>query len=185
MRGAVSSHRLHRRRVRLRDITLKRASLFPFFDHEGVVRSLMLVWPSSADIFLMRYRPGLVRISRFDRIVLDCELAALRGAGAGRADELTAGCWHDDPWWLLRAQRYEGNTAVPVLKATNSSGQFCLPVAKCYFSRDLSRLTKLKGPDGDITAFVASCLPARRQELGSTRRRDWQLSPIWLRRTLA
>ncbi|MEM7582255.1 MAG: hypothetical protein AAF560_02655 [Acidobacteriota bacterium] len=175
----VSAKRLHRCRVKLRDEVLKRASLFPYFDDSGRVHSIMLVWPESPDIVLLPYRPELVHVPRFGRVTFDAERAGLRGVGAGEAAELTAGCWHEDPWWVLKAERFEGNAAVPVLKATNSAGQWRVTMADCVYQRDLSRIVGLQKPEGEVVPYVSGNLPSRCTAPSPTRRKSWRLVPFW------
>lgn len=187
--GPVAARQLHRRRVRLRDRLLLQASLFPFFDGEGRVKASMLVWPDSESIVLLPHRPRLFRVPLLSDVTLRSDHQALVDTNAERATEITAGCWHYDPWWLLREPRFHGHSAVPVLKATNCVQRFVDPVRACYFSRDLSRLEALgleeKGStDSTLVPFEPAHLPERPATVPLQRRRaaSWRLDPFWQRR---
>lgn len=160
----VAARSLHRRRVRLRDFVLERASVFPFFDREGRTRALMLVWPPARPIVVLEYpsvgppwgeRSELAKVRWWGEIQLDVEFAGLRDTSvaglrnidANRAASVAGvppeagkwGTWHYDPWWVLREPCFAGHPAVPALKATNCAGAFLKPIYGCFFSRDLSR----------------------------------------------
>ncbi len=191
----VSARSLHQRRVRLRDMTLRGASVFPFFDGDGEVLALMLVWPSAREIVLLDYMPGLARARFGGGVELDVDFAGLRDVCADRADGAADAVrlWHYDPWWVLRATRYQGHPAVPDLKSTNCVGAFLKPVYACHFNRDLSRLvgvtTKTKETSGlsafDTTyqPFSWELLPGRPAVSRFARpSRGWQLDTHWLDR---
>ncbi len=187
----VEARRLHGRPVRLRDgTTLVEASVFPYFDSTGTVTSLMLVWPASPSILMLEMAPGRVRVPWFGPIEIDVDLARLADADATRATTLAGGFWHWDPWWVLKAARYTGQTPVPVLKATNCVHRLPEGVAGCYCARDLTRVVGFarKGAlraEVQIDASLMDSLPAS----GSERPKlaldaspaGWRLDPFWLR----
>ena len=117
----VTPNMLHRRRVRLHDMTLEGASLFPFFDDTGRIRHYMLVWPASPWIVAFRHRANAIRFRFFWPIEIDKSMAALSDLGRERATVLGA-LWHWDPWWVLAHPRFATHPAVPALKATNIPG---------------------------------------------------------------
>ncbi len=197
----VAARSLHQRRVRLRDFVLERGSVFPFFDREGRVRALMLVWPPARRIVVLERRSDdplegrsdLARARWWGEIQLDVGFAALRDV---RVDAGTvaavAGLCHYDPWWVLREACFEGHPAVPALKATNCAGAFLKPVYGCYFSRDLSRLagvtTKSRSHSGasalDFTyrPFSPELLPEKSAPARPPRSpAAWTPDPFWLR----
>ena len=179
----VSARHLHRRPTRLRQTTLMRASLFPFFDAGGLVRTLMLVWPPSPRIVFLQQMPDLVRVPWLSTVKVAAELEPGSDTDAARAAQLTAGCWHYDPWWVLRAKRFANHPAVPVLKATNCAERFRLPVKECYFARDLSHLVSVDLA-GHTTrqVFTPELLPERTVAQPEVRQREWRLDPFWLRK---
>ncbi len=190
----VTARALHRRRIRLRDYLLERASLFPFFDREGRVQSLMLVWPPAPEIVMLPYEPGLFRIRWWDEIELRASFASLRDLGAIETIGAVAAVWlwHYDPWWVLRAACYDNHPAVPALKATNCAGGFLKPVYGCVFSSDLSRLIRVTTRSGSASglaavdrtsiAFTPDLLPDD-PSIGRPVKavREWTLDPFWLR----
>lgn len=188
----VSARWLHRRRIRLRDGSLKRASLFPFFDGLGDVQALMLVAPPAPEIFVLE-KVDRVRTRFWAGVELDLELAELRDAG-DRVGPL-ARLWHFDPWWVLREACFEGHPAVPILKATNCADAFSKRVTDCYFNRDLSRLTGvmargsnrsfLSALDQNLVEFTPDLLPERPAAVppATPPSKDWILDPFWLRRS--
>lgn len=184
--GPVAARQLHRRRVRLRDTALERATLFPFFDREGQVSALMLVWPASPRIVLVEH-PGLFSVPLLGDVRMRAGRQALVGVDAGQAAAMTAGSWHYDPWWLLREARFRGHPAVPVLKATNCVERFTEPVSACYFSRDLASLQTLDVEDSDSEAqvsvpFTADRLPERSaKDPYRSPAKGWRLDPFWQR----
>ncbi len=181
---SVSARHLHRRPARLRRTTLIRASLFPFFDTLGSVKTLMLVRPPAPYIVFFQLVPDLVRVPWLSAVKIASALEPKSDVDAEQAANLTDGCWHYDPWWVLKAKRFAGHPAVPVLKATNCAGRFRFPVKECYFARDLSRLLSVD-LEGYTTRqpFSPELLPERISPVGEKRRRHWQLDPFWLRKT--
>jgi len=161
---------LKQRQVRLQDSVLEHAGLFPFFDRQGRVLALMLVTPTRPDIFFLEAGPDLVRVPWMGKVEIRSSLASLTDVDADRVLAY-AGLWHYDPWWVLRAPRFEGHSAVPILKATNCAGSFLKLVHGCRFSRDLSRLQavsvnskKLSGwsaLDRTVIPFTPDLLPER------------------------
>ncbi len=197
----VAARSLHLRRVRLRDFVLERASVFPFFDRQGRVRALMLVWPPARRIVVLEHGSGsdLARARWWGEIQLRVDFAALRDVCADRvcADRVDAGrgslagLWHYDPWWVLREARFKGHPAVPALKATNCAGAFLKPIYGCFFSRDLSRLagvtTKSRSHSGasalDFTyrPYSPELLPEQPAPSRPQQSPEWALDPFWLR----
>ncbi len=193
----AAARSLHNRRVRLHDFVIERASLFPFFDREGEVRSLMLVWPPSRKIVMLDHRSDLARVRFWGEIQLCASYASLRDVCDERADGAVGSTWlwHYDPWWVLRADRFHDHPAVPALKATNCAGGFLKPVYGCYFSRDLSRLvgvttkarthTGLSALDTTYRVFSPELLPEKSSLAGPPRpprpAKEWTLEPFWLR----
>lgn len=122
----VDAGSLHRRTVVLyrqgshgEELTvgrLEKASLFPYFDGRGTVRTVMLVWPASPWIAFLG--PERIEIGTFGSIRLRAELTELRDVEP-RELEQAAQLWHVDPWWVLAESRFYGHPAVPALKATN------------------------------------------------------------------
>ncbi len=186
----VEARRLHSRPVRLRDgVTLVEASVFPYFDSEGVVTSLMLVWPASPSILMLELEPGLVRVPWFGPVEIGADFAELRDADAARARTLAGGLWHWDPWWVLRAARYAGHTAVPVLKATNCVDLFPEGVGGCYFARDLTRVVGFARTgamraemkiDGSLMSFLPEGGSEGPQPASGASPTEWRLDPFWL-----
>ncbi len=183
----VPARRLHGRPVRLRDATtLVEASLFPFFDSEGLVRSLMLVWPASPSILILTIEPGRVRVPWFGPVEIDADFAEQRNADAARARTLAGGLWHWDPWWALKAARYQGHTAVPVLKATNCVDLFPERTAECFFARDLTRVVgfaRRTQAGVKIDSKLMDVLSARVPEapVPGAPAAGWRLDPFWQR----
>lgn len=187
----VEARRLHGRPVRLRDATaLVEASLFPFFDSDGLVTSLMLVWPAASSILMLEMEPGRVRVPWFGPIEIDADFAEQGDADAARARTLAGGLWHWDPWWVLRAARYAGHPAVPVLKATNCVDRLPEGVAGCYFARDLTQVMGFarRGAlraEVQIDATLMDSLPAsgseRPKAVAGASPAGWRLDPFWQR----
>lgn len=186
----VSARRLHTRPVRLRDAVLEEASLFPFFDAAGDVRSLMLVSPASSSILLLEAEADLARVPWLGPVELGADLAEHRDSDAGHAEALAGGLWHYDPWWALKASRYEGHPAVPVLKATNCVDLFPKPVVACYFARDLTRVVGFarKGHSGaeidrTLLDYLPVLVPPEAEPSPGPSPTGWTLDPFWQRRT--
>lgn len=190
----VAASSLHRQRVRLRDVPLDQASVFPYFDHEGQTRALMLVWPPAPEIVVLEHRSDLARARWSGEIDIDVDFAALLDAPSDRIAAI-AGLWHYDPWWVLAEPRFEGHPSVPVLKATNCVDVFSRPVYGCFFTRDLSRLvgvaTSSRSSTG-LSAIARSSMLFRPELLPPPERpapnlpgrssKEWRLDPFWQRR---
>ncbi len=190
----VAARSLHLRRVRLRDFVLERASVFPFFDRQGRVTALMLVWPPARQIVVLELQPGLAQVGFWGDVELRVDFASLRDVCADRVDAAASAArlWHYDPWWVLRADRFSGHPAVPDLKATNCAGAFLKPVYGCFFSRDLSRLvgvttrsrthSGLSALDFTYRLFSPELLPEKPRPVRPPRSsKEWTLDPFWLR----
>ena len=123
--------------VHLRDARLPRAGFFPFFDRFGEVFAYMLVWSGSPWIVLLDARPGLIVRSR--PLTLGVTFGQLQNLHPDRLARYGKG-WHYDPWWLLGKDRYQGHSAVPVLKATNAVEPLESMLWGVRFRPDLSRV---------------------------------------------
>lgn len=187
----ISAHSLHQQRVRLSDVKLKRASVFPFFDRQGLVSAWMLVWPPTARIVVIESKPGRARVNWRRELQLALDFAELCDINVDSAAAL-ARLWHFDPWWVLREACFEGHWAVPILKATNCVSAFLEPVRGCYFSHDLSRLKRVttrrkihpRFPTFDpiVVPYEPELLPEKPVPGGPAPRvNEWTMDPFWRR----
>jgi hypothetical protein len=161
-------------------------SLFPFFERGGAVRWVMLVDDGSDAIRLLRWQPGQFRVDWRRRVQspADRELGLALGdpAGAAVLDHL----WHYDPWWVLTADRYRGNGAVPFLKSTNCIDRLPADFTSLTFRDDLgavngvllrrkSRWTRQRWDPSWLPRAPAVSVPPPRQT-------GWVFDPLWVRR---
>jgi len=189
MLWVVGQHSLHDSPVQLLDQRLDNASLFPFFDAEGVTRSLMLTHRNSSDIFLVPYRPGVFGRRLFGPNRISLQRSDLRNSRFEDA-ELVAPLWHFDPWWELAEERYADHPAVPTLRATNIVG-FEESLRRIWFDSGLSqaRLVAIgAGESRRLKGFSPGLLDeAKRKRVATTSaqaasgksRSEWKLRPFW------
>lgn len=187
MLGRISQHALHRCRLQLIDQPLGRASLFPFFDHEGRVRSLMLTAWESSRILVVDWQPDLFVRRWPRRNVLKLRFADLRDVEASEA-ELVSELWHFDPWWVLGDNRFATHPAVPALRWTNIPG-YDTSLTRVWFDSRLSRVTHVAEGQGEaleVRRFDNNSLAHMAQARGERPlvmrnpplRGSWRLSPF-------
>lgn len=138
-RPPVDLKQLHRTTVRMRGGRLRRASIFPFFDREGVVHEVMLIWPGSTEILVIDHSPQLLRVSwrgHVDFLARSSDLLDARGPVLERLTKL----WHWDPWWVLRKKPWRVHSAVAALQRTNCVDIFDLPIRGCYTDLTVAKI---------------------------------------------
>ena len=176
----ISSKRLHDRRIITPERTVERASLFPFFDREGQVRSFLLVDPTSSELFLA-HRAERILVPFWGPIRIKDRLEFLAD---DNIDNLLP-FWHYDPWWLLKEPRYKDNEWATVLPGTNCVNELAPGVQSLLFSGNLlwARWVMSKTEDGYRTdRFRSSMLPEYNQvppRDARTGRTGWRLAPFW------
>lgn len=138
-RPPVDLKQLHRTTVHMRGGNLRRASIFPFFDQEGVVHAVMLVWPGSTEILVIDYAPELLRVSWRGHVDLFAQASDLLDARGPVLEKLTK-LWHWDPWWVLKKKPWRAHSAVEALKRTNCVEVFDLPIRGCYTDAAVTKI---------------------------------------------
>ena len=186
----VSARGLHRRTIRANDSVLDNGTMFPFFDCDGQVSSLMVTALESLDIWLMPWAAELVIVPPFGAIQLRTNLASHRAARPSDAGSALA-TWHYDPWWLLAADQFSDRREfVAALKATNAVNRMTVDVRQLWFARDLSRVRFVvtgRGLTGASSRWRSNLLlatrpspPVRGQPTAERQPRGfWQCDPIW------
>ncbi len=173
----ISAHRLHNSKILYRDTLYEGASLFPFFNGDGEVLSLMFVYEGCSKIYFFKPQPGALKIPLLGTLKLGHSVHLRPAAQPLDLPELV-GAWHYDPWWLLAHERFSALSVVPFLKATNCVKP--LPkLQKLYFSADLLQVQSLflRGEE-EVLPWRAGLLghsPARIEE----REEPWILDPSW------
>jgi hypothetical protein len=180
----VSARRLHRRTLYVGGARYDDGSLFPLFDTAGRVRHIMIVVPQPAGIYLLPWRPNLLRVPLVGPVrVLTAE--ALMPLAGTRSVDAVRQLWHYDPWWVLDDDAFTSRRMVDILKRTNSAHHWRHDVKAVYFSRDLSRLTWIMKANGmmvRIHTHGSQPLPTRcpEPETATGRRHAcWVLDPVW------
>ena len=184
----VSATRLHECDVRLGELIIREASLFPFFDRSGRVCFVMLVRPASPALEVLEYQPERFRVPLFGLIEIDDDGGA-RSLNPRRLESISS-LWHFDPWWVLQASRYADHPGLRALIATNAVSRFVSPVVECYYVRDLSRVGWIHGKRGrhssGYEAFGPEILPQTHPSAAAvgphpaTAATGWRLDPIWM-----
>jgi len=185
----VSARSLHRGRVRIGDDVFENASLFPFFDHDGHVRQVLVLQGDSSQIGVLRWRASDFVVPLLSSVRVTGESAWLRPVSYDRLDEL-CGMWHYDPRWLLDAPRYRTHPLVEYLKATNCADRFSGNVRTLWFRRDLSRLSWVEVKsfsEFNLQRWHEDFLPAKKPSMArptaaAPKQRvvdAWQLDPVW------
>ena len=148
MTATLSQHALHDFRLHFSDRSVAGASLFPFFDDDGVTRALMFTSDKDDRIVLIRYEESLITGAhhgpRGEAIAL--EHADLTDSTEADAEAI-AHLWHFDPWWELGATRFAGHEAVPPLKSTNIPG-YDQEITHVAFDPTLARVVEIGHGEG-------------------------------------
>ena len=185
---SISQKGLHRKTFQLHDEQAQGASLFPFFDDEGVVRSWMLVLPESSKIALIEPEQADLVMDWLGRKRMPLTWSGLENADESAAESV-AHLWHYDPWWVLGEPRFAGHPAVPHLKGTNLPGA-TKSIKSIWFSKDLKQVTWYQtsvSGEPAILRFKPKVLKslARKEPVISSRpssyrrREEWTLRPFW------
>lgn len=178
-RAGIRARRLLGVTVRARDGVRSAVAVFPMFDRNGQVRTVMLVRRRAGRILLLDQAPDRFSAGRRGFVTVDAEWPELEEADAAKA----AACgelWHFDPIWVLDSGPLPSHPATPALRGTNAAGRFLDPVRRVVFSPDLSFATEvvLEG-SGKRVPFGAHLLPIRGREPASSCRRrpgGWRLA---------
>jgi hypothetical protein len=175
--------RLHSRELILGQTRIATATLFPFFDCNGLVEQVMIVDADSSDLLSFRVDEMRVRVPLWGPIRMDGSVV--------RLDEYMidhfAPLWHFDPWCLLQDKRFADQAIIPVLTATNCAEAFLdQRPSDLLFNQRLSQLRKVQFPapaeSYQHRPFGAEMLPSREAaslDVAEKSPTGWQLIPIW------
>lgn len=199
---SVLASRLHEREFCWDDREIRKATLFPFFDGEGVVEQVLVVDAESSELRAFRLDATRVRIPFWGPIRLEGNCDRLDEEVIRQLGPL----WHYDPWWLLKDERFSSHEAVPILKQTNCVGAFIQQPVDVGFRADLTSLRNVRyevasNPveekvSGYLNGTIAGMAIEKEQETRpfrpgmlpvrettgctvSARQRGWQLTPFW------
>ncbi len=178
----VRASRIHHRSLWVNDRQYLGATLFPFFDGQGLVARVLLVDASSADLATFRVDQMQARIPAWGAMRL---IGSLDPLSDETIDEL-APLWHFDPWWLLKDPRFDGLWFIPVLKQTNCADAFEQRITDVSFSPTLTHVRRVSvaadQPETHSKRFRPEMLPARETEpmqKDATGKAGWVLDPFW------
>ena len=182
---------LVRRPLVFRDGRLNRATVFPMFDVEGEVKSLLVVDHVDGRLFALLWTPGLIYKPWFQVFRVERSLKALEEVTLEQAYELSE-LWHFDPWWLLAEPDFATKEEAPILKHTNCVSHLT-GVEELSFTADLSRISygRVKDAGGvqirsvqemELPLPIKLAADKNRTRAASLRQGEWQLRPFWNRR---
>lgn len=181
---------LVRRPLVFRDGRLDQATLFPMFDSEGEVLTMVIVDHLGARLFAQPWSPGLVWKPWFRALHIDCSLESLEELSAKDAYEISD-LWHYDPWSLLAAPEFARNSATPYLQHTNCADHLkgvnffffdsALAGASSVFVHRNGQALSVMFADLEMPEPVPygdhlRSWGSRGREIG-----EWQLRPFWNR----
>ena len=181
----VGAKALHRCRVRFDDRETWHVSLFPFFDANGEIKSLLFVRYDSATLHSVAFHPGVFEQPHpwaTKRIRLPA--GEVRALQPGHALERLVQLWHYDPWWVLAEPPFQRHSATPTLKRTNAVNRLPPKTASLAFDRSLTHVRSIQvHKDGDLETILWHSTWLRKSEAyeeraGFTRSR-WVLAPFW------
>ncbi len=175
----ISHRRLHRCKVRFREATVRGLTLLPFFAQTGEVEAFVVLRVDSTRVWLLPYRSGMLTAGFWAGLAVDRAWTSLREA---TCDDLRAlaHCWHFDPWWLLKDERYQSHPVTALIHTSNCVERFSPRMASCWFSNDGGRLEQVSRGESR-KAFMSSMLPEREAAAHCPRtpRKGWRLAPFW------
>lgn len=189
----VNADELHLQKIWFRDRPLKDTSIFPFFDQNGRVKQLMIIFPSSPDIFMVPWNPSLVKFGFWGTKRLQLDVTELNSYSQFSSASFS-NLYHFDPWWILDTNRFWKHWALEPLKQTNCINRFEEKIIGAYFNHDLSGLNKFIIRHGaqDLSHRSAnlkeltqrSGLSSWEWHPGKQRtepplKPQWQLDPVW------
>ena len=180
---------LVRRPLVFRDGRLNRATLFPLFDVEGSVRSLLVIDHEEARLFALPWTPGLVCKPWFQAFRIDRNLEPLEELTLEETYSLS-GLWHYDPWWLLAEPDFATREEAALFKNTNCVSHL-EGLEALSFTADLSRISYGRVKDNGVVGIKSAqelelplpvkIVPEKQKRAASLRRGEWQLRPFWNR----
>jgi len=176
----VTAAGLHGRSIQMDSQFVEKATMFPFFDHNGMIEYVAIVDEESNQIRFGRVAELDIRIPLFGVISIE---GSMERVWRSAPDQLMR-LWHFDPWWMLRASRYRNLPAATELIETNCVDEFERKVQSMFFYRDFSRMIWMTIGDASnvsIRRFRAGMLSKR---IPPTRtivkeQRGWAVAPIW------
>lgn len=184
----VTARRLRHRAVQANDGVLPDVTFLPLFEASGNVRQVLLVSAAPAQVSLLDWSPGLVRVPVFGPIQLSQAAAALRPASDLQLS-LSGTLWHFDRDWLLDQERFARGDAYQALRAGNCTDRWSEPVRMLWFRRDLSRVVLVgvrRNGGVELKGWSDRFLPKDRphpkmppRRPGAGARGGWVLEPIW------
>ncbi|MFH2132577.1 MAG: hypothetical protein ABIK68_19525 [bacterium] len=189
----VSVEALYRQKIAFRDQKIKGASIFPFFDQNGEVQRLMVILPSSDDIYLVPWNRRLFKTGCWGSRQLRLNPAEL-GSYGQFSSSAYSGLYHYDPWWTISGGRFWRHWAQEPLKKTNCINLFNKRIAGVSFKPDLSGLSRVmieyglsymsyrSGKLAEMVLRPALSVPgasAGTRWLVDRRSAAWQLDPVW------
>ena len=166
---------------------LQSASVFPMFDASGRVDAVLVFSSYSANIWYFDPREMRLQYRWFRPMGVAGELQELTEKQLPRISQL----WHFDPWWLLKASRYQQNLLSDAIKQTNCVGMFNRQIETVIFRRNLKTAlyTQFKSKENghQLQKFKSSFQPVRKKVTGSSQscnsvmpeRSRWVLDPFW------
>lgn len=178
----IPASRLHERALIFNDVQYRQATLFPFFDGEGFVERVLIVDADSSELQSFRIDTTQLRVPFWGPIRASGQKLEL----VDDAIDLLAPLWHYDPWWLLRAARFESERTVPTLTNTNCADSFDEKPADLLFNARMTKVAKVQfivpAEHYKNKAFQPGMLPPRELAEPPRSQREsagWHLDPLW------
>ncbi|PCJ51608.1 MAG: hypothetical protein COA79_25775 [Planctomycetota bacterium] len=170
--------------------TIEKATVFPFFDGNGVTQRVLVIRPDSILMTWFEWSSKSCMVPYWE------EEGKVTGVACHtltpRDLELFGTLWHYDPCWILKEARFAGHWAPGVLKATNCVDKFRFKhVRAARIHRELGQMhgAWVQNKWGlnyyygwkRLGLAMAPDQPERMKKIKWDVPGDWKLSPIWER----